>query len=147
MKKRAKGPPDQALRLGLALAAAVLAATPAAAKKPERETEPPITAERAAALAFNEAERRLIIEFFGDPRQREAAVAAKPLPPGIAKKLARGGTLPPGIAKRYLPGELDQRLRPRPAGFEKLIVGNDVLLIEAATGLVYDIVRNAVAVR
>jgi Ni/Co efflux regulator RcnB len=129
-----------------ALIAAVLAAAPAVAKKPPRESEAPVTADRAAAIAFDELERRLIRDFFGDPREREA-VAPKRLPPGIAKKVARGGTLPPGIAKRYLPSDLDQRLRPRPAGVERIIVGNDVLLIEAATGLVYDIVRNALAGR
>jgi hypothetical protein len=131
--------------VGLAVALGIGAAAPCWAKKPERATEP-LSAEHAAAVVFDQVERRLIYDFFAEPGRREA-VAAKPLPPGIAKKVARGGRLPPGIAKRYLPGELDGRLRPRPAGFQKIIVGDDVLLVEAATGLVYDIVKHALAGR
>jgi hypothetical protein len=33
-------------------------------------------------------------------------ITAQPLPPGIAKNVARGKPLPPGIAKRALPQEL-----------------------------------------
>jgi len=33
-------------------------------------------------------------------------ITAQPLPPGIAKNVARGKPLPPGIAKRVVPAEL-----------------------------------------
>jgi hypothetical protein len=33
-------------------------------------------------------------------------IVAQPLPPGIAKNVARGKPLPPGIAKRAVPAEL-----------------------------------------
>ncbi|MFH1803685.1 MAG: hypothetical protein ABID63_02215 [Pseudomonadota bacterium] len=66
------------------------------------------------------------------------------LPPGIAMKLERGGTLPPGIAKRDLPAGLAARLpRPHP-GTERLIAGNDVVLIEQGTGIILDIIRAVV---
>jgi hypothetical protein len=71
-----------------------------------------------------------------------AFAGAKPLPPGIAKKLARGGSLPPGIAKRYFPNNLLAQLPPRP-GQDWLVVGTDILLISAATGLILDILHDA----
>jgi hypothetical protein len=82
------------------------------------------------------AERQTIIGYF---QQHQASyVGMKPVPPGIAKKIARGGTMPPGIAKRYFPGELIALLPPRP-GEQWLIVGTDVLLVQAATSLILDI--------
>lgn len=65
---------------------------------------------------------------------------AKPLPPGIAKKLQRGGTLPPGIAKRYPPSDLMRQLPPRP-GQEWIVAGHDILLIDAATHLIIDVLH------
>ena len=71
-----------------------------------------------------------------------AFAGAQPLPPGIAKKLARGGSLPPGIAKRYFPNNLLAQLPPRP-GQEWLVVGRDILLVAAATGVILDVLRDA----
>ncbi len=65
----------------------------------------------------------------------------KPLPPGIAKKLARGGSLPPGIAKRYFPSDLIGQLPPRP-GQQWLVMGTDILLIDAATQIILDILHH-----
>jgi len=64
----------------------------------------------------------------------------KPLPPGIAKKLARGGSLPPGIAKQYFPSDLMGRLPPRP-GQQWMVMGTDVLLVETATQLILDVLH------
>ena len=68
----------------------------------------------------------------------------KGLPPGIQKKLERGGTLPPGIAKRYLPDDLISQLPPPPAGYERTIIGTDVLLVEIDTGKIADIITDAI---
>jgi hypothetical protein len=54
------------------------------------------------------------------------------LPPGIQKKLARGGTLPPGHAKkmsRGLPGVCMARLPRVPNGVERIIFGDRVILL------------------
>jgi hypothetical protein len=54
------------------------------------------------------------------------------LPPGIQKKLARGGTLPPGHAKkmvRGLPGSCTGRLPRVPNGIERIIFGDRVILL------------------
>ncbi len=84
---------------------------------------------------FTAAERDVVTRYYADH-----AYAAKPLPPGIAKRLARGKPLPPGLAKRALPAELATELPPRP-GFEVSIVGDRVVLLDAQ-GLVVDVLVN-----
>ncbi|MFV1850690.1 MAG: hypothetical protein ACMZ66_08275 [Thalassospira sp.] len=67
----------------------------------------------------------------------------KGLPPGIAMKLERGGSLPPGIAKRDLPSDLTSRLPKRTDGAIRQIVGEDVVLIQKGTEVILDIIRGA----
>ena len=61
------------------------------------------------------------------------------LPPGIARNLARGKVLPPGIAKQFLPRELVSQLPPVQKGFERIVVDGKVLLVDAATHVIHDI--------
>lgn len=89
------------------------------------------------SVSFGIEETRLIRDYF-----RANPYDVKPLPPGIAKNLARGKPLPPGIAKRYLPGELVAGLPARP-GYERIIAGNDILLVSIATGIIVDILTGA----
>jgi hypothetical protein len=72
-------------------------------------------------------------------------VAATPvawtgLPPGIAKNVARGKPLPPGIAKKLSPQML--ATLPQRPGYEYAQVGADIVLIETATRLVVDVLRD-----
>lgn len=103
---------------------------------------------------FTDAERRIIREYC---RSHESAAEScgvrtheqrghgkkkrKSLPPGIAKNLQRGKPLPPGIAKQMLPEDLEDRL-PRRSGYERLIVEGRVILIDAATRIVRDILED-----
>ena len=66
------------------------------------------------------------------------------LPPGLAKQLSERGTLPPGLAKRDLPPDLESRLPPPAEGTERVIVDNDVVLIQAATRKILDVLFDAV---
>ncbi|MBA2778970.1 anti-virulence regulator CigR family protein [Billgrantia kenyensis] len=62
------------------------------------------------------------------------------LPPGIRMNLERGKPLPPGIAK-----QLDERILrdlPRYDGYEWRRVGPDVILVEAANAIIYEILRD-----
>jgi hypothetical protein len=54
------------------------------------------------------------------------------LPPGIQKKLARGGTLPPGQAKklRAMPAGCTARLPRLPRGVDRIIFGDRVILLD-----------------
>jgi hypothetical protein len=93
-------------------------------------------------IAFTASQRTIILDYFASEGSA-ASSRSKPLPPGIAKKVARGGALPPGIAKRYLPQDLDVRLPPPPIGVERVIVGGDVLLVQISTGAILDMLRGA----
>jgi hypothetical protein len=69
------------------------------------------------------------------------AGSLRPLPPGIARNVARGKPLPPGIAKRAAPASLLAQLVARP-GYEVLVVGTTVVLAQAGSLLVHDIVQS-----
>lgn len=64
---------------------------------------------------------------------------ARGLPPGIARNLARGRALPPGIAKAYLPAHVVAGLPALPASLDYVIVAGKLLLVEAATQVVREI--------
>jgi hypothetical protein len=89
-------------------------------------------------------ERAVIADYLDRNRGNlpTALAGAKSLPPGIAKKIARGGTLPPGIAKKTLPGGLLARLPTRP-GQEWRLVGTDLLIVEIASNVIVDVLTGA----
>lgn len=96
-----------------------------------------------AKSIIDSSSRALIEEYFhSHPQPVEA------LPPGIAKNVARGKPLPPGIAKKGIPAPLQTELRSRGSSVGKvvdaLIVGDDVALVDAATGVVVDILVDIV---
>ncbi len=134
--------------LSLLLAAALAIPTPALAgnkgKKAHGAPALEIQTNQALVTLITATEQSIILGYVSQHSGSlpVALATVQPLPPGIAKKLARGGSLPPGIAKRYLPGELEAQLPPRP-GYEWVVVGTDVVLIAAATGLIVDIIRDA----
>ncbi len=111
--------------------------------------------------AFTELEKQIIKKYFKDNeyvsvqddsddsyskkhKGKKEKTKEKGLPPGIAKNLARGKPLPPGIAKKQLPGALNFSLPQVPPGYERTIVGDDVLLVEVDTGNIADIIVDAV---
>ncbi len=61
------------------------------------------------------------------------------LPPGIAKNLERGKSLPPGIAKGYLPSYVVADLPRLPSGLDYVVVAGKLLLVEAATAAIRDV--------
>jgi hypothetical protein len=93
------------------------------------------------SIHFSSKEVSVIHDFFRDYHvdKKGGKKGSKPLPPGIAKNLARGKPLPPGIAKRALPSDLLVRLPPVADGYERIIVAGKILLVEIATQVVHDI--------
>ena len=87
-----------------------------------------------AKRAGTDVEIRIIREYYGVPARK-----LKPLPPGIAKNLARGKPIPPGIARTRLPDDL-VILLPRRDGTRWILVGDVVLLVDVGDVIV-DIVR------
>jgi hypothetical protein len=58
-------------------------------------------AQASVVVVFRDADRATYRDYFLTHK-----IAAQPLPPGIAKNVARGKPLPPGIAKRAVPEPL-----------------------------------------
>jgi hypothetical protein len=97
-------------------------------------------------IRFSSKEVSVMHEFFRHyhVEKKGGKKGAKPLPPGIAKNLARGKPLPPGIAKQTLPRELIVQLPPVEDGFERVIVAGKILLVEIATQVVHDILVDVI---
>ncbi len=99
-------------------------------------------------------EKKIIMKYLkGVSAKKKNKVKKKSLPPGLAKKLARGGTLPPGWQKKVargevldhevynnaspLPEELLRKLSSIPEGTVLLQVGNKIVkVIEASRNIV-----------
>lgn len=123
-----------------------------------------LTTEQVVDRVFTAVERRIVRRYYeeryGSSSDRDAYSKKgghkgkgrrnKGMPPGLAKRggnlppglAKRGGTLPPGLAKK-LPGDLDHRLPPRPPTYRRVLVDNDLVLIDAATNKVLDILEDA----
>lgn len=124
----------------------------------------------AVEVIFKEIEKQIIREFFGREFFGEDTDGSAPrgggkkkakggrsgglppglakrekLPPGLERQLVRNGTLPPGLSKRALPPGLASRLGPIPTGTERVIVGGDVALVDIATGVILDILKDVLS--
>ena len=64
------------------------------------------------------------------------------LPPGLAKQLEKNGRLPPGLEVRGLPDALAKQLPDPGEGRKRVVVDNDVVLIDTQTGRVLDILKD-----
>ena len=86
-------------------------------------------------FTFNSGDHDTFRNYF-----RTNKITAEPLPPGIAKNLARGKELPPGIAKKAFPNDLVRGLgsRVRP-GVTFTIAGDRVVALK--DGKVIDIIE------
>ncbi len=117
--------------------------------------------EDIARTVFSEIERRIIERYFGKNEAPEeekvekgkgAKGKSKAIPhglakletltPGLARHVERHGALPPGLQKLDLPDDLASLLPETSPGLERVIVDNNVVLIERATGLVLDVLEN-----
>ncbi len=113
------------------------------------------TAKEVGDIIFKEVEKRAIEEFFGKKAAEKATGGKKKrkkakkgkgrgrgrgggLPPGLAKR----DSLPPGLAKRELPPGLQKKLGDAPPGTERIIAGDDVVLLEKATGKILDVITD-----
>ena len=109
----------------------------------------------AGGIGFSLDEKEIISAFFGVGGKQDKGgkggkggkgdkggkgKGGKGLPPG----LAMNGKMPPGIAKRQLPATLLGKLPKPPKGFERVIVDNDILLIEIATEIIHDVITDIV---
>jgi Ni/Co efflux regulator RcnB len=105
------------------------------------------SAEFGVEIVFSANEIKIIDAWYRDSGPTQSYGGGhkknKGLPPGIAKNLQRGKPLPPGIAKRFLPTDLRYALPAPHDGYERLIIGGKILLVEIATGVIHDILTDA----
>jgi hypothetical protein len=130
---------SKSFRSALLAACLTAAATPALAQgRPDKpaKASPKSSKDQPAAtvrVVFNDSDRAVFREYYNTRRE-----GLKPLPPGIARNLARGKPLPPGIARTRVPDVVLARLPWRPPGYSVLLVGDRIVLLNA-NGLVADI--------
>lgn len=122
------------LALSFMLAAPVNAQGNGRGKGPKGAATPAKAAHATPAKGAVDVEIRIIRDFFASSSHKP-----KPLPPGIAKNLARGKPLPPGIAKKLPPDDLMRRL-PARSGTRWILAGDVVLLVDVSD-IVVDIVK------
>lgn len=95
-------------------------------------------ARMARGIQFSPQDRDAITNYFST-----RPYSGTGLPPGIAMNLARGKPLPPGISAQNLPSDLSNSL-PYYPGYDYRMVGNNVVLMNSNTGIIADILSNAV---
>lgn len=95
-------------------------------------------------VRFDDRDRRLIRDYYHQQYRSLPPGLAKQgkVPPGHAKKLALHQPLPPGLEYRHLPDELEHRLGRLPSDYVRVIIGQDVLLMNRETRIVLDIIRD-----
>lgn len=138
--------PTKALISGAFLALGAALVIPATADAQPRRGPP-----HAPRVSYDEDTRRYgdggivgrVLDYYRDYRGGYSRRELEALPPGIRKRLARGKPLPPGIAKKMRrgPRALERRFDDRYVVMES---GRDVLLLEAATGMVARVLRDVI---
>lgn len=97
-------------------------------------------------IRFSTNEAAIIRAYYEEHRPARPGKKAgnRALPPGIAKNLARGKPLPPGIAKQSLPADLAVLLPPVRGGYERVLIDGKVLLVEVATQVIHDVLKDII---
>ena len=87
----------------------------------------------AAHVHFSIGERRVIREYYA-PRYRA-------LPPGLQKKVARGGQLPPGWQKKLqaFPFEVERQLAPLPRDCGRGVIDGHAVIYSTRSHAVIDV--------
>lgn len=107
------------------------------------------TAEKAAKILkglFTDEDKRTIHGYFETNRSNLPPGLAKreSLPPGLQKHIQKNGTLPPGLQNKVqeLPPDLEGRLPRLARNLKRVILGDDVLIINETTKVIMDIIKD-----
>lgn len=128
--------------IGLTLAAVLFGGVVVSAEQPGRAkknkkhaaaVERDDRADVSIHVAFGKRDIEVIRAHYG-PRYRK-------LPPGLAKKVARGGSLPPGWQKKWepFPIALERGLPPLPSGYQRGVIDGHAVIYSATSGMVIDV--------
>jgi len=142
--------------LGAVLASPVLAqgrgrgrGEAAAGKSDAKKAAPPAASVAVVTYAFGSRDREIITAYYTQAASGLPPGLAKrrgALPPGLEKQLRRNGTLPPGLQKQVqpFPADLDRRLTPLPVGYQRVIVGTNIIVYRSTTQKILDVIRDIV---
>jgi hypothetical protein len=100
----------------------------------------------SAVIVFSDNDRGKIRKYYKNIKKIKTippGLAKKQeLPPGLQKHIVKHGKLPPGLEGRRLPLDLEGRLSRLPAGYIRLRVGGDIVLMNEKTRVIFDVVWN-----
>jgi hypothetical protein len=84
-------------------------------------------------VAFGSTDLVVLREHYA-PRYRN-------LPPGLQKKVARGGQLPPGWQKKFepFPIEVERRLTPLPSVYRRGVIDGHAVIFDPRTNVIVDL--------
>src|SRR5262245_15808537 len=117
--------------------ASVAAGSPGQArgrKQREHENGRSDTVARADVhIVFNPGDVVILREHYG-PRYNN-------LPPGLQRKVARGGQLPPGWQKKFepFPVGIERRLTPLPPGYRRGVIDAHAVIYDVRTNMIIDL--------
>ena len=129
--------------IGATLIGVFLAGTVLAAESPEQgkgkghgnreRSRADTTARVDVHVAFGSGDVVILREHYA-PRYRN-------LPPGLQKKVARGGQLPPGWQKKFepFPVAIERRLMPLPDGYRRGVVDGHAVIYDPGTNVIVDL--------
>jgi len=102
------------------------------AQKPQR-TDSAVAPRAAVEVHFSIGAQKVIREYYA-PRYRS-------LPPGLQKKVARGGELPPGWQKKLqpFPVEVERKLAPLPRDCARGVIDGHAVIFDTRTHVVIDV--------
>jgi hypothetical protein len=97
-------------------------------------------------VGFGVEERRYILDWFHDSNNLKALPPGfskrEQLPPGVQQLLEKDGKLPPELENKLqpLPVVLEGILPKLPDGNRRILVGDNVILLDEATSSIVDII-------
>lgn len=97
-----------------------------------------------ATLRLTDGDRSILREYFRDPAHRSTAVLGLSVHERLPAGLVRRDVLPGNVRGHTLPYELDNRLTALPAGYVRLAVGRDVVLMHRDSRIVLDIATRVI---
>ena len=102
------------------------------------------TEDMRAVIVFSDSDRAKIREHYrkkGKSKKMPPGLAKKKrLPPGLQKHIEKNGKLPPGLEGRRLAPGLERSLSGLPAGFVRLQIDHDIVLLNEKTRVVLDVI-------
>jgi hypothetical protein len=132
------------VRLVVALFACLLLAAPAAGSSPDQGKGKKAKRDGAVVVAAPGPAVAVHVVFAGgdvEILRGHYATRYRNLPPGLRKKVARGGQLPPGWQKKFevFPVVVEGRLHPLPAGYRRGVIDGHAVIYDSRTHVVVDV--------